>query len=99
MEGEYVAEYVSDVLYTEKRDTPAELLEAQRIQLDPDYGMQIRHKRELERIAEQATDEEALLMAMKFSFSVLATAMWEIYRKDHEALERIRGDLNEENNK
>lgn len=90
-------EYVSEVLYTEQRETPAELIEAQRIQLDPDYGMEVRHKRELEKIAEQATDEEQLLMAKKFNFSVLVTALWEIYRKEHEQNEAIRGYLNERN--
>ena len=87
-------EYVSEVLYTERRETPAELVEAQRIQLDPDYGMEVRHKRELERIAEQANDEEQLLMAKKFDFSVLMTAVWEKYHKEHETLEQIRGELN-----
>lgn len=95
IEGDYLADYVSDVLYTEKRETPAELIEAQRIQLDPDYGMEVRHKRELEKIAEQASDEEQLLMARKFSVSILLTAVWEIFSKEHEQLERIRGDLNE----
>lgn len=95
IEGEY--EYVSEVLYTEKKETPVELTEARRIQIDPDYGMKIRHQRELEKIAEQASDEEQLLMARKMDFSVLAQAMWEIYAKEHEQLERIRGDLHEEN--
>ncbi len=76
---------------TEKREPSPELLEAQRIQIDPDYGMKIRHERELEKIAEQASDEEQLLMARKMSFSVLAQAMWEIYSKEHEILEQIRG--------
>jgi hypothetical protein len=75
----------------EKREPSPELLEAQRIQIDPDYGMKIRHERELEKIAEQASDEEQLLMARKMSFSVLAQAMWEIYSKEHEILEQIRG--------
>ena len=86
-------EGVSEVLYTEQRETPAELVEAQRIQLDPDYGMMVRHQRELEKIAEQASDEEQLLMARKMSFSVLAQAMWEIYSKEHELIESIRGNF------
>lgn len=78
---------------TEKREPSPELIEAQRIQLDSDYGMMIRHQRELERIAEQASDEEALIMAKKFSFSVLITALWEAYQSEHEILEKIRGTL------
>lgn len=78
---------------TEKKEPSPELIEAQRIQVDPDYGMMIRHQRELEKIAEIATEEEQLLMARKMSFSVLAQAMWEIYSKEHELLDRIRGNF------
>ncbi len=93
LEGEYVSEYVSEVLYSEKRDTPEELIEAQRIQIDPDYGMKVRHKRELEKIAEQASDEEQLAMALKMDVSTLLQAVWMIYSKDHNQLEGIRGFL------
>lgn len=86
-------EGVSEVLYTEQREKPAELVEAERIQIDPDYGMMIRHQRELEKIAETASETEQLLMARKMSFSVLVTAMWEIYSKEHETLEKIRGNF------
>lgn len=82
-------------VYSEAKEVPQELVEAQRIQLDPVYGMKVRHERELEKIAETATAEEQLIMAKKFDFSVLITAMWEIYSKEHELNDRIRGYLNE----
>jgi len=83
---------VSEV-YSEPITPAPELIEAQRIQIDPDYGMRVRHNRELEKIAETASDEEQLLMARKMDFSILAQAMWEIYSKEHATLEQIRGNL------
>lgn len=84
---------VSDVYSEPVEQMAPELIEAKRIQIDSEYGMMVRHQRELEKIAETATEEEQLLMARKMGFSVLAQAMWEIYSKEHELLDRIRGNF------
>lgn len=84
---------VSDVYTEVKQVTPPELIEAQRIQIDSEYGMRVRHQRELVNIAENATAEEQLLMAMKMDFSVLCTAIYNKYDEKASAIDKINSAI------
>ena len=99
LEGEYVSEYVSEVLYTEKREVPEELIEAQRIQIDPDYGMKVRHEREIVNMTRNASPEEHFKMAMEMDEETLFHALYTKTSRYRDELERIKGVLNENSNK